>query len=242
VDLAGGCGHSALSFDAKAQYLLDINPRALAYAELNILLNALDRRRYQCVLNDIRHGICSLPVDETCTVLVVANMPFGPAPRSGDLPLTSYGGQAGMDLQVATFQALKRLRRELPGQVALRALVMGVSLGDSQADSWDLHREAAAHFGVESVRWFSLDNEPLFRIDGRRMLSNPSRVRIGLPALADCRLYNPDPNQRAERKAAFQQLAYEHEARATPDIVYGVVAVALTSLAGPLQRKRDLIA
>ncbi len=58
VDLAGGCGHSALSFDAKAQYLLDINPRALAYAELNMLLNALDRQRYRCVLNDIREGIC----------------------------------------------------------------------------------------------------------------------------------------------------------------------------------------
>ncbi len=58
---------------------------------------------------------------QTCVVLLVANMPFCPAPRRSDLPLTSYGGPAGMDLQVATFEALKRLRGELPARVVVRA-------------------------------------------------------------------------------------------------------------------------
>ena len=227
VDLAGGCGHSALSFDAKAQYLLDINPRALAYAAMNTLLNALDPQRYRCVLNDIREGIGSLPVDEeTCVVLLVANMPFGPAPRRSDLPLTSYGGPSGMDLQVATFEALKRLRGELPARVVIRALVMGVSVGDARADRWHLHREAASHFG-DRVRWIGMDEELLVRIDGRRALSNPSPVRDALPAAADCQLYNPDPDKRAERRAAYQQLAREHESHGNPDIAYGAVAVEL---------------
>ena len=39
-----------------------------------MLLNALDRQRYRCVLNDIREGIGSLPVDEeTCVVLLGFN-------------------------------------------------------------------------------------------------------------------------------------------------------------------------
>ncbi len=104
---------------------------------------------------------------------------------------------------------------------------MGMSVGDSEAHSWDLHRESAAHFGAESVRWFGLDDELLLRIDGRRALSNPSPVRVALPAVADCRLYYPDPDERAERKAAFQQLAREHESRGNPDIACGVVAVEL---------------
>ena len=228
VDLASGCGHSALSFDAPRQYLLDINPRALAYAELNKLLNDLDGARYQSMLNDIRQGMSSLRVDdETRAVLVVANMPFAPAPRRTDLPLTSYGGPAGMDLQVAAFRALARLRRDLPAPVVLRALVMGLSVGDSDANSWDLHRQATEHFGAESVRWFGLEDEQLLRVDGKRALSNPCPARVALPAFAQCHLYTPDPASRAERKLAFERLAQEHEAMGNPDIAYGVVAMEL---------------
>ena len=60
----------------------DINPRALAYAAVNRALNGIPGQDCVLALNDIRAGIprAVLPGRDE-HVLILANMPFGPAPR-----------------------------------------------------------------------------------------------------------------------------------------------------------------
>ena len=227
-DLAGGVGHSALACSRPLQVLLDINPRALAYAEVNKLINGLDPARYLSILNDIRTGVPSGPaLASQAPVLVLANMPFAPAPARGDLPMTSNGGVSGLDLQLATFRALQKLRAEVPDQVPIQALVMGMTLGDARAGRWELEDLAASIFGRSPVRWHLQPEEPLARVDGARKLENPSPVTLALPALAECTLYGPDVLSRAKKRIAFSQLAAQHAAAGNPDIAYGIVSVEL---------------
>ena len=98
LDLAGGCGHGAWLAGAPNALLLDVNPRALAYAELNRVLNALPPGRNFCALNDIRNGVPRPLISHDEELLVLANMPFGLTPFAGALPVTSDGGPSGMVL------------------------------------------------------------------------------------------------------------------------------------------------
>jgi hypothetical protein len=60
VDLATGCGHNLLGMQAGQTLGLDINPRALAYAELNRALNELAPAEHSFAFNDICSGLPSL--------------------------------------------------------------------------------------------------------------------------------------------------------------------------------------
>lgn len=226
LDLAGGCGHSAWSFKAAHQVLLDINPRALAYAEVNRLLNELPADQYGEHLNDIRTGIPSaLAAGSQKGVLVVANMPFGPAPSKTALPLTTNGGNNGLALQEATLAALQKLRAEMPTGVPLRALVMGLSPGNQAANSWELPRLANQFFDADFFAWEILADEALFRLNGARAMPNPCPAIQALPAAADCRLYTPDLRMRDTRREEFVSLATSLADAGTPDLAYGVVAL-----------------
>ena len=223
LDLAGGCGHTAWALDGKAQRLLDINPRALAYAELNRVLNGLSPRRYSKAPGDIRDGIawCELTAFEG-DLLVVANMPFGPSPRRGTLPSSSDGGEDGLSLQRATFRALERLFAGKNADARIRALVLGLSGGDASSGGWELLEEAQriCHHAIAS---WQLADDRLIRVDGCRVLPNPSPARVALPKLAECTLYHPDPQKRQRVGSAYQELALNFERRGKPDLAYGYV-------------------
>jgi hypothetical protein len=188
LDLATGCGHTAIGTNGR-RIGFDINPRALAYAAANRTLNGVAGRDCSFALNDIRDGIppaVSRGLDGH--VLVLANMPFGPAPSRDALPLTSNGGESGIDLQLATYRAVDELVRAAEGRFTLHACIMGLTVGDRAADRWEIVEGAIARFGAGRVRWHLLSDDHVFRIDGVRQLGNPAPVSVALPGLASCRL------------------------------------------------------
>jgi hypothetical protein len=225
LDLATGCGLNAMALGGRS-FALDINPRALGYAAVNRALNGIPGEDCVLVLNDIRDGIPKGVVpglDEH--VLILANMPFGPAPSPDALPLTSNGGESGADLQMAAYCAVERFVRSAKGRFSVRACLMGLTVGDHAAGRWDIVERAIERFGADRVRWHLLSGEHVLRIDGVRQLGNPAPVAIALPGLASCRLYTPDESERIAKIAAFADLARRHQARGNPDIAYGIVEV-----------------
>ena len=225
VDLACGCGHSALGFDAAQRVLLDVNPRALAYAELNRVLNGVPGASTVIALNDVRDGVPrGVARGLRGTVLVIANMPFGLSPGAGVLPLTSDGGDDGLVLQAAVLETLAALRRELPAVTRLQALMLGLTAGCAAEGRWEWPQRAAAAFGEGRARWSLLHDESVLRIDGRRAMANPSRLRDALPALAECTLYVGDAERQSVRES-YRELAGRHERAGRPDLAYGAVAV-----------------
>ena len=229
LDLATGCGHNAMALGGRS-LAFDINPRALAYAAANRALNAIPGTNCVLALNDIRDGIPqAFATGLHGDVLVLANMPFGPAPSVDALPLTSNGGESGADLQLATYRAVAGLTRSGLGRFSVRACLMGLTVGDRAANRWEIVDRAIETFGSDRVRWHLLDNEQVFRIDGVRQLGNPAAVSVALPGLASCRLYTPDDGERSSKIAAFAGLAKRHEARGNPDIAYGIVEIISAS-------------
>jgi hypothetical protein len=225
LDLATGCGLNAMALGGRS-LAFDINPRALAYAATNRELNRIPGKDCVLVLNDIRDGIPKAIVSGLDgNVLIVANMPFGPAPSLNALPLTSNGGESGADLQIAAYHAVAGLGQSAKGRLSLRACLMGLTVGDRAADRWEIVEHAIERFGADRVRWHLLSEEHVFRIDGVRQFGNPAPVVLALPGLASCRLYTPDENERSAKISAFADLARRLEARGDPDIAYGVVEV-----------------
>lgn len=225
VDLATGCGLNAMALGVPG-CAFDINPRALAYAALNRALNGIRAEDCVLALNDIRDGIPQAVARALDShALILANMPFGPAPNPQALPLTSNGGESGADLQIATYAAVDRLIQSANGRFSVRACLMGLTVGDRTAGRWEIVERAIERFGTDRVRWHLLSQEHVFRIDGTRRLGNPAPVAIALPGLASCRLYTPNENERMAKIATFADLAKRHQAAGNPDIAYGIVEV-----------------
>jgi hypothetical protein len=226
LDLATGCGINAMSIGGRS-LACDINPRALAYAAVNRTLNGIPGDECVLALNDIRHGIPKiLGVGlEGQHVLILANMPFGPAPSPEALPLTSNGGTTGADLQIASYRAVADLVRSARSRFSFTACLMGLTVGDRTTDRWDIVDHAIRQFGADRIRWHLLAEEHVIRIDGVRQFGNPAPVAVALPGLASCRLYTPDERERTARIAAFTELAERHEADGNPDIAYGIVEI-----------------
>lgn len=92
LDLGTGCGIQALlvSRHAGAVVATDISERALAFGELNALLNGVTNIEF-------RHGSMFEPVAGEAFDLVVSNPPFVITPRGGDVPAYEYrdGGLIG---------------------------------------------------------------------------------------------------------------------------------------------------
>ena len=225
LDLATGCGLNALVLGGKS-IAFDISPRALAYATVNRRLNGIGGKDCVLVLNDIRDGIPAVVGSELSGhVLVLANLPFGPAPSPTALPLTSNGGESGVDLQVAAYRAIEGFIESAKGRCSVRACLLGLSVGDRAVNRWEIVELAVARFGTARVKWHLLSDEHVFRIDGVRQFVNPAPVALAMSGLASCRLYTPDKSERIAKIAAFLNLAESHQVRGNPDIAYGIVEI-----------------
>lgn len=92
LDLGTGCGIQALLVARRAGSVVatDISARALAYAELNALLNGVSNIEF-------RQGSMFAPVDGEAFDLIVSNPPFVITPRSEGVPEYEYrdGGLVG---------------------------------------------------------------------------------------------------------------------------------------------------
>lgn len=222
IDLATGCGHTAIAWAyARNRIGYDINPRALAFAEFNRLLNEAGTG-CRWGLNNIEDGIPAMP---SGSIVVVANMPFGPAPTSSSLPLTSNGGADGLRLQRATFEGLDRLAQHLGSKGShMRAMVMGFSPGDAARGRWDLEVLAREMLPGCKVSWVFCEDK-VMRVDGVRRFSNPCSIEEALGGLGGCRVYTPDATQRSAKIEQFRGLAKQHKAAGKPDLAYGVTCL-----------------
>lgn len=226
VDLATGCGHTPVALGVNG-VAFDINTRALAFAIVNRALNGVPAGSCLLALNDIRNGI-----PETIgrglrgNVLVLANMPFGPSPSRDALPLTSHGGESGIDLQIATYRAIADLAHGHADRISVRACILGLTVGNRTENRWEIVDKAIDCFGIGRVGWNLLNDEHVFRIDGVRQMGNPAPVADALRGLASCRLYTPDDHERAAKMEAFDALGRRHAARGNPDIAYGIVEIS----------------
>lgn len=229
VDLATGCGHSAIGYPGGARrFALDVNPRALAYARINGAMNGLDGDALRVLANDVRDGV----PDEVSRaggsrVLFLANMPFGPSAGRGVLPLTSDGGESGIDLQLATVDAIDRFARAAGPGCQVRASIMGMTVGAPELGRWEMADPAIERFGADRVRWTLLEDELVYRVDGLRAGDNPSPLAEGLSHMADCRLYFTDA-ERPAVKARWRDLTESLGRRGWTHLAYGIVDVDLT--------------
>lgn len=228
VDLATGCGHSAIGYPGEVRrFALDINPRALAYARINGAMNGLSRDSLRVLANDVRDGV---PVEVmkagAANVLFLANMPFGPSAGRGVLPLTSDGGESGVDLQLATVDAIDGFARAMGPSCRVRASIMGMTVGAPDLGRWEMMDPAIERFGADRVRWTHLPDELVYRVDGLRAGGNPSPLAEALSHMADCRLYFTDES-RPSVKARWRDLADSLGRRGWTHMAYGIVDVDL---------------
>lgn len=224
VDLAGGCGHTAWAAEATQRVCMDLNPRALAYAALNRMLNELPAQHCTVVLNDVHAGIPPMLAAAPRT-LVTGNLPFGVAANTAALPLTSNGGSDGMALQRAALSAFAAWEQRHARQAQMTLVLLGLSLGDAGDDRWCLRDLALDNFAPHRVEWQVLTQEQLARANGSRTLPNPCPVEQALPALARCRLYTPGRQARQHQVEVATALAREHARRGLADIAYGVLTI-----------------
>ena len=222
VDLATGSGHNLAFFSDDVPGIgLDVNPRALAYFHLNRLINGAERR--VCILNDIRSGICNaVEVAENRKILIVGNLPFGLAPSRDALPLTSNGGERGVEMQRAAFSAIEQFRLTKRGICPIRAVLLAYSVGNAAEDQWEVVDIARSVFGGSDVRFSVLDDEGLLRVNGRRIMRNPSSLRSALLASGTCELYHADT---AKAQALYSGLSDRLAARGFTDLAYLIVEI-----------------
>lgn len=227
VDLATGCGHSAIGYPGEVRrFALDINPRALAYARINGAMNGVSDS-LQVLANDVRAGVPAAVRETHATrVLFLANMPFGPSAGRGVLPLTSDGGESGVDLQLATVDAIDGFARAMGPSCRVRASIMGMTVGAPDLDRWEMMDPAIERFGADRVRWTHLPDELVYRVDGLRAGGNPSPLAEALSHMADCRLYFTDES-RPSVKARWRDLADSLGRRGWTHMAYGIVDVDL---------------
>lgn len=225
VDLATGSGHNLAYFGSGVQGIgLDINPRALSYFHLNNVLN--DNKKRVGVLNDIRGGFSDLvSLAEGSRILVLGNLPFGLAPTSRMLALTSNGGENGLQLQQAAFSAIARFRKTARG-AASHSVLLGYSLGNAAAGRWEMVELARSTLGDAGIRFSILHDEGLLRVDGRRTMANPSPLHPALHAAGACSLYHRDARQ---AQARYLELADKFIAQGLTDLAYLAIEIEPTA-------------
>jgi hypothetical protein len=221
IDLATGSGHNLAHFGDEVHGVgMDINPRALGYFHFNRILNGTINR--VVMLNDIRNGFSDIVrAEEASKPLILANMPFGLAPTRDMLAFTSDGGETGLQLQKAAFSAVARFR-QTPQGAGARAVMLGYSIGNAAEDRWEMVDLARSTFGAETTTVVILDDEGLVRVDGRRMMPNPSPLGSALHLAGSCRLYHKDTET---AQALYSELSNRLAAQGTGDLAYMIIEI-----------------
>jgi release factor glutamine methyltransferase len=134
LDLCCGPGAQTLVLATRAPSVIgvDINPAAIALAQINILMNGLAGKA------EARVGDLYSAVPDEKFDTIVANPPLLPVPPGLKYPFVGNGGHDG-------FRVTARILKELPSALALdgTAHIVGTSLGDG----------LSAHVEDELDRW-----------------------------------------------------------------------------------------
>jgi hypothetical protein len=225
IDPATGCGHNLLRYEGSdvRRYGFDINARALAYAAINAAINGIEASRVG--LNDVRSGIPPVfTQNEAERVLVLANMPFALGPEPETLPKSAQGGRYGYELTRDLLDSISALRQQLRPESELRAVVLTYTVGNRAADAWVVPQHASQLFTGDRTEWRVWEDEPLWRINGKKEQPNPMPLNL-LSLKADCRFYVHDDANRDIVRDQYRRLTGELAEHEWDHLAYGVVTI-----------------
>ncbi|WP_417682948.1 hypothetical protein [Roseibium sp.] len=124
-------------------------------------------------------------------------------------------------LQRAAFEAVARFRRTDAGRRA-RVSLLGYSVGNAADARWEMVDLALSILGPQGLSWTILADEGLVRVDGKRLLANPSPLVEALHAAGGCALYHRDP---VEIRQIYAELADQLVRQGMPDLSYLVIDI-----------------
>lgn len=148
LDLCTGSGALAIYAADRARRVvgIDVNPRALAFAELNAHLNNVEQK-IEWKLGDLFEPVGGMKFD-----VIISNPPFEQTPKGWSNYLHSDGGEDGLSI-------VRRIITQVPGYL--------VPAGSFQMITWLAENslyildELRRVFGAEKVRTVSLGEFPL---------------------------------------------------------------------------------
>jgi methylase of polypeptide subunit release factors len=222
VDLATGCGHSAIAHPCIDKYALDINARARRFVILNAELNSASVRFWK---RDLRDGLPTSLLRRLSTkthVLFLANMPFAVSPHPHALPRAADGGRNGNDLTLAAVQALGAFE----GQGT--ALMLTNSLYNSRDKTWQIMDSIEKRFPDIDVQWQLVPEVRVWRVNGERSEPNPMCIRDGLPLKAECQI-NVADSERLRVRKQYRLLARQLEREGWDELGCGLLMIPLNS-------------
>ncbi|KYG68032.1 hypothetical protein AZI87_01820 [Bdellovibrio bacteriovorus] len=212
IDPAAGCGHTPLGFQGSAKRIFcDANARALTFASLNALINDLASEHCFGLLNDMNRKFPT-PLRLQGKTLFLTNVPFAPAPDDSSLALNSGGGEHGADLQIASFELVKKFSEQ--NSVPVRACFLTWTLGNATSNEWEVPRLCQDIFPTAKIQW-TLEQHDYDAPD----LPNPAPLRSMLRHLARSQYVVKHENKNVEE--AYENLADKLQAQGFTHIAYG---------------------
>jgi hypothetical protein len=226
IDFSCGCGHHGLSISQMQQrYSFDVSHRAVIYTSINSLLNQIPNVFIK--QNDISDGIPKeLSKLVTRNILFLTNMPFGIAPLANVLPLTSDGGITGATWSFKALEAIKTFAMNTPDRDSLHVSMLCYTVGNKQQDKWEVVEKAEELFGESKVSWKLLEDQTMWRINGKKEQPNPMNLAEGLPKKADCQFYVSD-DDRERVRTEYHNLAKSLNNSDWEYLGYGIIDIHL---------------
>ncbi len=116
-----------------------------------------------------------LPI--TGNTLILANVPFAPAPCESVLAVNSDGGPTGADLQRASFRLVRDFHEQ--NRIPVKACFVTWTVGNLKNNKWEIPEICRTMFAPAEIRWTLIDHE----YDAPE-LSNPAPVSAMLRHLS----------------------------------------------------------
>lgn len=231
LDPACGSGHHSLGLKdyCSRRASFDVSGRALAFARFNSILNG--DSRHLVAYGDIKDGICeeAIPL-ETSHMVFAVNMPFAIPPERSDAKVrfsfAQDGGNEGSEFTLAALSAIRKFMDRGLKYAALDAVVLCYSLGKELGDgnwSWSLESVAREHFPDSDVSFELLQEERLWRVNGKKEQENPMPLEK-IVLKADCRHTFSD-SVRDQKRDAYSERVRELKSRGYSHLGYGIIHI-----------------
>lgn len=226
IDPACGCGHHALGLaDISQKINFDINPRALEFAKINCILANVGSM--YCSENDIRRGLPDhLSLIGDGRFLITANMPFAIFPKMSDTangPSPAQdGGQRGMELTAHVVRAVAQFKKRSNAR-SIRAVILCYSLGNPEEGKWEIEQIAEEYLNEYETSFHVLDNEKMWRVNGRKDQSNPMSL-TNLSLKASCK-HTYRAEQMSEANEGYEKLISLYKEDGWSHLGYGLLVV-----------------